>query len=68
MGKRPPYGILKYADSAYKLPYNDALQQDLLIILGILRNAQDSSPDRSHNSRGRCRACGYLSSCDQSLA
>ena len=68
MGKRPPYGILKYTDSAYKLPYNNALQQDLIITLEALRNAQDSSPDRSHNSPGRCQACGYLSSCDQSLA
>ena len=66
-GKRPPYGILKYADSAYKLQYTRALQQDLSNILGALRKAQDSSPDRSHTSPGRCRACGYLSSCDQSL-
>ncbi|NOR89738.1 MAG: Dna2/Cas4 domain-containing protein [Anaerolineales bacterium] len=67
-GKRPAYGILKYADSAYKLQYTHALQQDLLQILGTLRKAQDSSPGRSHNSPARCRACGYLSSCDQSLA
>ncbi len=67
-GKRPPYGILKYADSAYKLHYTHALQQDLSNILGALRKARDSSPGRSHNSPGRCRACGYLSSCDQSLA
>lgn len=67
-GKRPPYGILKYANSAYKLHYTPALQQDLSNILGALRKTQDSSPDRSHNSPGRCRACGYLSSCDQSLA
>ncbi len=66
-GKRPPYGILKYADSAYKLYYTHALQQDLSNILGALRKPQDSSPDRSHNSPGRCRSCGYLSSCDQSL-
>ena len=67
-GKRPPYGILKYADSAYKLHYTGALQQDLSNILGALRKTQDSLPDRSHNSPGRCRSCGYLSSCDQSLA
>ncbi len=66
-GKRPAYGILKYADSAYKLQYTHALRKDLLQILGTLRKTQDLSPDRSHNSRGRCRACGYLSSCDQSL-
>lgn len=68
MGKRPPYGILKYADSAYDIQYTTVLQQDLLTTLGAVRNAQDSSPRRSHNSPGRCRACGYLSSCDQSLA
>jgi len=66
-GKRPAYGILKYADSAYKLQYTHALQQDLLQILGTLRKSQHLSPDRSHNSPGRCRACGYISSCDQSL-
>ena len=67
-GKRPAYGILKYADSAYKIQYTRALQQDLLQTLGTVRRAQHSSPDRSHNSPSRCRACGYLSSCDQSLA
>jgi CRISPR-associated exonuclease Cas4 len=66
-GKRPPYGILKYADCAYKLPYNHALRRDFSNTLRALRNAQDSSPDRSHSSPGKCRACGYLSSCDQSL-
>ena len=68
VGKRPPHGILKYADSTYKLQYTTALQKDLFTTLGAVRNAQDSSPRRSHNSPGRCRACGYLSSCDQSLA
>jgi CRISPR-associated exonuclease Cas4 len=67
-GKRPAYGILKYADSAYKIQYTRALQQDLLQTLGTVRRAQHSAPDRSHNSPSRCRACGYLSSCDQSLA
>ena len=66
-GERPAYGILKYADSAYKLQYTHALQKDLLQILETIRKAQDSSPGRSHNSPSRCRACGYLSSCDQSL-
>ncbi len=67
-GKRPPYGILKYADCTYKLHYTHALQQDLLKILGTIQKAQDSSPGRSHNSPSRCQACGYISSCDQSLA
>jgi len=66
-GERPAYGILKYADSAYKLQYTHALQKDLLQILETIRKAQDSSPGRSHNFPSRCRACGYLSSCDQSL-
>ena len=66
-GDRPAYGILKYADNAYKLQYTHALQKDLLQILETIRKAQDSSPGRSHNSPSRCRACGYLSSCDQSL-
>ncbi len=66
-GERPAYGILKYADSAYKLQYTHALQKDLLQILETIRKAQDSSPGRSHNSPSRCRVCGYLSSCDQSL-
>jgi len=67
IGKRPAYGILKYADSAHKIHYTRALQRDLLTTLGAIRKAQDASPGRSHNSPGRCRACGYLSSCDQSL-
>jgi len=66
-GKRPAHGILKYADSAYKIQYTHSLHKDLLQILETIRKAQDSSPSRSHNSPNKCRACGYLSSCDQSL-
>ncbi len=67
-GIRPAYGMLKYADSTYKIQYTRTLQQELLQTLGTLRKAQYSSPDRSHSSPSKCRACGYLSSCDQSLA
>lgn len=66
-GRRPDYGVLKYADRAFAVDYTPALEARLLEVLGQLRRAQHQQPGRSHNAAARCRACGYRAVCDQRL-
>ena len=66
--RRPPYGVLKYADRALAVPYTPGLEARLLDALADMRRAELHAADRSHESPGRCRACGYREVCDQRLA
>jgi CRISPR/Cas system-associated exonuclease Cas4 (RecB family) len=66
--RRPPYGILQYADQAYAIPYTRELEEELAQTLAGLRADLDRALDRSHESPERCRACGFRDHCDQALA
>jgi CRISPR-associated exonuclease Cas4 len=66
-GRRPPYGVLKYADRAFAIDYDDSLETDLRNILTEMRRVEGVEMDRSHQSPGRCRGCGYRDRCDQRL-
>ena len=66
--RRPPYGILQYADQAYAIAYTRELEEELTGILESLRADLGRSLDRSHASPERCRACGFREDCDQALA
>lgn len=65
--KRPPYGIVKYADRAFSVDYTEALKAQVLDCVAGMRRIGSHPPDRSHDSVGRCRGCGYKSVCDQRL-
>lgn len=71
-GRRPPYGIIFYTAGdrqAFEVDYTAESEEDLLTILEKMRWAlADSKASRDHNQIARCRACGYRSNCDQSLA
>ncbi|HET7009758.1 MAG TPA: Dna2/Cas4 domain-containing protein [Anaerolineales bacterium] len=66
--RRPPYGILKYADRAFAVDYTPSLERELMQVLDRMREVGDGPPDRSHESPARCRACGVRHACDQRLA
>jgi CRISPR-associated exonuclease Cas4 len=68
LGKRPPYGILHYANRTLAIDYTQQLEQavqDLLIEIHSQEKLRDLS--RSHNSAARCSHCSYRSTCDQRL-
>ncbi len=65
--RRPPHGVLKYADRSLAVPFSASLEERLLDTLAEMRRAEVRTPDRSHESAGRCRACGYREGCDQRL-
>ena len=82
-GKRPPYGIVYYADRSkldpaspnppvngrsYAIDYTPTLESALLDILTEIQTRDHHTPiDRSHNSPQRCAHCGYRSTCEQRL-
>jgi CRISPR-associated exonuclease Cas4 len=68
LGKRPAYGILKYANRTFAIDYTADLERSLLALLAEMR-AQERKKDtpRSHEQGARCKACGFRSICDQRL-
>lgn len=67
-GQRPPAGIIRYPERSFEIEYTDALERQLLNLLDEMRDHMNSGGvDRSHQQAARCRACGYLDRCDQSL-
>ncbi len=66
--RRPPYGLLRYADRAFAVDYTEALEAELRDTLEAMRSFEAEAPPRSHDSPGRCRACGVRGVCDQRLA
>lgn len=69
LGRRPPYGLLKYPDQVYSVDYTPALEQALLNTLDAMRSAERRKDvPRSHNSPPRCARCGFRSVCDQNLS
>lgn len=67
-GRRPPYGILRYADHTFAIDYTNELEAALLELIEEMRNDERRrSVNRSHDQQGRCIRCGYRSTCDQHL-
>ncbi|NOZ73312.1 MAG: CRISPR-associated protein Cas4 [Chloroflexi bacterium] len=64
LGGRPPYGILKYANTTLKVPYTDTLRAELLRTLDEIHQAQGRNEVlRHHEEPGRCQRCGFRHAC-----
>jgi CRISPR-associated exonuclease Cas4 len=61
---RPPYGILRYADRSFQVPYSDALRAELLGMMDVMRALlqREREPARPADEH-RCIHCGYRASC-----
>ncbi|NOZ51089.1 MAG: CRISPR-associated protein Cas4 [Chloroflexi bacterium] len=70
LGSRPPYGVLKYAATTFKIPYTDDLRQELLHHLSEIHLAHKRSElSPQHTDAARCRHCGFRHACgSQALA
>jgi CRISPR-associated exonuclease Cas4 len=67
-GKRPPYGILHYPERDFAIDYTPELESALLDLLAEMRrDEQAGEAARSHESRARCRGCGFYATCDEAL-
>ncbi len=67
-GRRPTHGVLKYADRAFAIDYDRALEAEVRRLIAEMHAAEGQAQDRSHDSPARCRACGFRHLCDQRLA
>jgi CRISPR-associated exonuclease Cas4 len=66
--KRPPYGLLRYANRTLQIDYTQELEANLLDMLAEMRAHERSGElNRSHHDLARCNRCGYRSICDQRL-
>lgn len=67
-GRRPDYGLIQYADQTLAVDYSRALEIDLLELLEAIRaDSRAKYVGRSHESPGRCRACGFLEMCGEAM-
>lgn len=67
-GKRPPYGILRYANDSFEIPYTPELEQLLLHTLELMAEAERQGiAHRSHEQPARCRSCSQRTGCDEAL-
>lgn len=67
-GRRPTHGLIRYSEKSFRVEFTAQLERELLALLQEMRANMDSpNLQRSHNQPSRCRACGYLELCDQSL-
>jgi CRISPR-associated exonuclease Cas4 len=67
-GRRPPYGILRYADRTFEIDYTRELENELLALLEEMReDLWAGDAPRSHDDPRRCAACGYREACSESL-
>ena len=67
-GRRPPHGVIKYADGAFEVDYSPELEEWLMDVMARMRRSdRRAAPSRSHHSSRRCRVCGYREVCEASL-
>jgi len=67
-GRRPPYGIVKYADRTFEVDYTPELEDMVLETLDSMRTGlADGYAARNHGEPSRCQACGHREQCEQRL-
>lgn len=66
--QRPPYGILRYAEQSWEIPFDAALRGRLLAVLETMERAS-THPDlpRTHHQPARCAGCSQRHHCDKRL-
>ena len=67
-GKRPAYGLLRYRNRTFKIPYSTNLEEEVLAVIQTIRgNKEQAEVCRSHDQPNRCARCGYREHCNQRL-
>ncbi len=63
-GVRPPYGIIRYRDGQFEVPFTKNLEKDLLRMMDEMRAADINPglPQRCGDSL-KCRHCGFAEVC-----
>ena len=68
-GRRPGYGLIKYADKILRVDFTQRLEAELWELLDDMRaDGEAEDVARSHSAAARCQACGFREGCEESLA
>jgi CRISPR-associated exonuclease Cas4 len=68
-GRAPPYGIIRYGETAFEIEYNEDQKKLLLQKLGEMRAAiTKGETHRNHSRPGKCIHCSRRSGCPERLA
>lgn len=68
LGQRPPYGLLRYRNRTFKIPFTDSFEEEVIEVLEDIRSHKDMDEVcRSHDHPNRCARCGFRDLCDQRL-
>ena len=68
LGQRPPYGLLRYRNRTFRIPYTTSFEDEVIGILEDIRDHKDMEEvRRSHEHPNRCARCGYRNRCVQRL-
>lgn len=60
-GRAPPFGVLRYRDAEFVVPWDAGARSELL---AVLREASRPYDGQATPSVGRCRACRWAAGCD----
>jgi CRISPR-associated exonuclease Cas4 len=67
-GVAPPYGILRYPELRFKLPYGERERQWVIETLEAMREDESAAEViPNHDQPGRCRHCQFLEICGMDL-
>jgi len=68
IGKKPPYGLIRYGDTEFDIEYDEDLKHLLLEKIGDMRDhIKNGDVHRNHNREGKCKNCSRRKICDESL-
>jgi len=68
-GKAPPYGIIKYADRQFKIPYEERWKNMVINIRkNMLKDREKGRAHRNHNNPKKCAGCSRREYCPERLA
>lgn len=67
-GRRPSYGLLRYRNHTFEVPFTQELEAQLLQTLDwMVEDWEAGDAPRDHEDAGRCRACAYRDACPEAL-
>ncbi len=68
-GAPPPYGILKYRNAQFKIPYEERWKRIVLNMKEqMLKDIEKGEAHRNHSNARKCRRCHYREECPESMA
>ena len=65
MGRRPPYGIIRYADESFQVKNESTWHREVASVLEEMRwQLKQGDPPAGAEDDRRCRRCGYREVCE----